>query len=159
VHQYSKKVPVLDALFEYLYYWVFTWLISSSILVESFAPPSPQYLLIGGTIWLLGEVGNCKCHLMLKGFRGASGASSSNLKARYPMPKGFLFDFVSCPHYMCEILSWFGFCLMTQTLPALSFFTIGAGIMITWAKERHNNYLKNYPNYPTSRKMIFPFLL
>ncbi len=29
----------------------------------------------------------------------------------------FLFNYVACPNYTYEVMSWIGFCIMTQSLP------------------------------------------
>ena len=30
--------------------------------------------------------------------------------------------------------------------------------MIIWAKERHQKYLDQFPDYPKNRKRLFPFI-
>ena len=41
----------------------------------------------------------------------------------YYIPKGGLFNYVSCPNHFSEIIEWSGFALMTWCLPALAFAT------------------------------------
>lgn len=48
------------------------------------------------------------------------------------IPRGFLFERVSCPHYSFEICSWIGFALVAQTWSALAFLVVGA----FWARGR-----------------------
>nr|CAH8862982.1 unnamed protein product [Trichobilharzia regenti] len=71
----------------------------------------------------IGEWGNFCCHLTLKRLRPAG---STVRKIPYPMPGWFLtrmFNLVACPNYTYEVLSWIGFTIMTQTLPAKAHIT------------------------------------
>jgi hypothetical protein len=53
------------------------------------------------------------------------------------IPKGFLFNLVSCPNYTFEVLSWVGFSVMTQIPFAYLFTLIGFIQMADWAKKKH----------------------
>jgi very-long-chain enoyl-CoA reductase len=81
------------------------------------------------------------------------------------IPRGFLFELVSCPNYTFEILAWLAFSLMTGSLPSLLFCLAGAAQMYQWAKQKHVRYIKDFDGvegrdlYPRSRKVLFPYLL
>lgn len=78
------------------------------------------------------------------------------------IPRGFLFERVSCPHYSFEICSWIGFALVAQTWAALAFLVVGAGILGAWAHARHQAYLEDFDGrdgrekYPTGRRALIP---
>lgn len=76
----------------------------------------------------------------------------------YKIPKGFLFEYVSSPNLMGEILEWGGFALMAWNLPALTFFVWTYANLVPRAKNHHDWYLNYFDYYPKKRKIIFPFV-
>ena len=73
-----------------------------------FVPPSEIQVYIGLSIFVLSELGNFICHIMLSNMRPAEGAQDRAI------PKGFLFNYVACPNYTFEVFSWVGFSILTQ---------------------------------------------
>lgn len=136
------------------HYWVFGACIGYPLCSPSFSPPSDLLVMAGLTLWTVSEIGNLICHIMLSNLRPAEGS------LQRPIPKGFLFDLVSCPNYTFEILSWVGFCMMTQLLFAYGFTLVGGVQMIFWAMKKHEGYLKTYgKDYKQlRRKAIIPFV-
>ena len=55
----------------------------------------------------------------------------------YVIPRGFLFNIISCPNYTAEVLGWVAFTVATQTLAAGIFTLVGAGQMAVWAAGKH----------------------
>jgi len=88
----------------------------------------------------------------------------ANLKIKnsntHSIPEGSLFKYVSCPHYMCEIIMYT--CLMgilgtshkTGVL-VWAWVTINQVIAATMS---HQWYLTKFEEYPTGRKAIIPFI-
>lgn len=76
----------------------------------------------------------------------------------YKIPKGFLFDFVSTPNLLGEIIEWTGFAVMAWNLPALTFMVWSFANLVPRAKNHHDWYLRNFADYPKERKIIFPYL-
>lgn len=109
---------------------------------------------IGLAIFVLCELGNLQCHLMLSNLRPASGSQVR------PIPSGFLFDLVACPNYTFEIFSWVGFSIMTQLTLSYVFTVVGAIQMADWAMKKHQGYKKTYDKEYKSlnRKAMFPFI-
>ncbi len=68
-------------------------------------------------LFVLAELCNARAHRMLRDLRPLG------TKTRV-IPRGFLFERVSSPHYLFEILSWVGFALVTQTWAARAFLVV-----------------------------------
>ncbi len=76
-----------------------------------------------------------------------------------PVPRGGLFELVSCPNLSGEILQWFGFALMCWNLPALSFAIWTAANLIPRAISHHRWYRTHFADYPKSRRAVVPGIL
>ncbi len=74
----------------------------------------------------------------------------------YKIPKGFLFKLVSSPNLLGEIIEWSGFALMAQNLPAVTFMVWTFSNLVPRAKNHHDWYRLNFPDYPRERKIVFP---
>ncbi len=77
----------------------------------------------------------------------------------YKIPYGGLFQRVSCPNYLGEIIEWSGFALMTWSLPALSFVLWTMANLVPRALAHHKWYHQTFEDYPKERKAIIPFVL
>lgn len=74
----------------------------------------------------------------------------------YTIPRGGLFEWVSCPNHMGEIIQWSGFALMCWNLPALSFAVWTAANLIPRAVSHHKWYRTTFPDYPAGRRAVIP---
>lgn len=156
VHRYSKPtVPLGDVLIEYVYYWGFAAWIAVSLTPYASHTPNKWLTLPGVLLFIVAERGNAHAHRMLRDLR------PEGSKQRV-IPRGFLFERVSSPHYLFEILSWVGFALVVQTWAATAFLVVGAAILASWANARHVAYRKEFDGqdgrepYPTSRRALIP---
>lgn len=77
----------------------------------------------------------------------------------YKIPKGFLFDRISCPNLFGEMLEWFGFALMLWNLAGVSFLIWTVSNLLPRALHHHKWYKEKFADYPKERKAVFPFLL
>lgn len=77
----------------------------------------------------------------------------------YKIPRGFLFEYVSCPNHFGELVQWFGFALMAWNYPAACFFIWTAANLIPRSKKHHSWYRANFTDYPRNRKAVIPGLL
>jgi len=77
----------------------------------------------------------------------------------YKIPRGFLFEYVSCPNHFGEIIEWFGFALMIGTLPAYSFTLWTFVNLVPRTLDHHKWYLQKFADYPQNRKAVIPFVL
>ena len=80
-------------------------------------------------------------------------------KGEYNIPRGWLFSYISSPHYFGEIIEWGGWAVMTWSLPGLAFFIFTFANFFPRAISSHKWYKKHFPQYPVTRKAIIPFLV
>ncbi|MBN9293643.1 MAG: DUF1295 domain-containing protein [Flavobacteriia bacterium] len=76
----------------------------------------------------------------------------------YKIPKGGLFNYVSCPNLFGETIEWAGFAILTWSLPGFAFFIWTFANLIPRAISHHKWYKEKFPDYPKERKAVFPFL-
>jgi 3-oxo-5-alpha-steroid 4-dehydrogenase 1 len=77
----------------------------------------------------------------------------------YTIPRGGLFNWVSCPNHLGEIIEWSGFALMCWNLPALSFAIWTAANLIPRSVSHHAWYRRTFPDFPLDRRAVIPALL
>jgi len=77
----------------------------------------------------------------------------------YLIPRGGLFEKVSCPNFFGEIVEWSGYALLCWSLPALSFFIWTFCNLVPRALSHHSWYRSNFTDYPAERKAIIPYIL
>ncbi len=77
----------------------------------------------------------------------------------YRIPYGGGYRWVSSPTYLGELTAWSGFAIMTWGLPGVVILLISAGNLIPRAIATQRWYQEKFPEYPTDRKAIFPYVL
>jgi hypothetical protein len=77
----------------------------------------------------------------------------------YVIPRGGLFDLVACPHYLLEIVAWFGLTLIIPHYSMLLFFLLMVVYLIIRGLITLKWYREQFPDFPPDRKAIFPFIL
>jgi len=77
----------------------------------------------------------------------------------YVVPDGWLFNYISNPHYFGEIVEWGGWALMTWSLPGVAFFIFTIANLFPRAVSSHRWYKENFRDYPKERKAIIPFII
>lgn len=115
----------------------------------------PRFFL-GLLIYATGFVLNIYSDYILRNLRSKTPDSN---EPRYKIPYGGAFRWVTCPQYLGEILSFTGFAIMTWNLGAVFVLAMTAGNLIPRALYTHRWFRKNFEDYPTERKAIFPGLL
>jgi 3-oxo-5-alpha-steroid 4-dehydrogenase 1 len=76
----------------------------------------------------------------------------------YKIPAGGLYRFVSAPNYFGEILEWTGFALAAWSPAALAFVAWTVANLLPRAWANHRWYRQTFPDYPTARRALVPFL-
>lgn len=156
LHTKGKKIPIVIVVFGIMFNMVNGflngyWLAHYSANNESSFFEN-LHIVIGVIVFVIGYGINKYHDRLLIKLRNAN-------KVGYQIPYGGLFRFVSCPNYLGEIITWFGFLIVTLSLPALSFLIWTMVNLIPRALDNHKWYKKEFPNYPANRKAVFPFLL
>jgi steroid 5-alpha reductase family enzyme len=77
----------------------------------------------------------------------------------YRIPRGVLFEQISCPNYLGEVVEWTGWALAAWSWPALSFAVWTAANLVPRALTHHRWYRETFPEYPAARKAIVPGIL
>ena len=77
----------------------------------------------------------------------------------YLIPKGNMYNYISCPNYFGEIIEWLGFSIMTLSFPAFIFFIWTIANLFPRALATHKWYQKEFKEYPKKRKAIIPFII
>jgi 3-oxo-5-alpha-steroid 4-dehydrogenase 1 len=74
----------------------------------------------------------------------------------YKIPQGFLFNYISCPNYLGEIVQWIGFALMAWNFPAFTFLIWTAANLLPRVSGHHQWYQDHFKDYPKNRKALIP---
>ena len=156
VHRFSAATMPLRNIFKNsFHYWALSGaLIAAFIYSPSSAAaqePNPLLLYPGLIIFVLGELGNLQTHLTLMRLRSTGGTERG-------IPQGFLFNLVTCPNYMTEIMSWLGVYLVSGlSWGVLIFLVVSAVQMGQWAKKKERRYRKEFGDkYKRKRSALLP---
>ncbi len=82
----------------------------------------------------------------------------SNGETGYYAPQGGLFEWVSCPNYLGEIIIWTGWAVATWSLAGLSFAVWTFANLAPRARAHHIWYRDHIDGYPGKRRALIPFL-
>lgn len=108
--------------------------------------------ITGMTIFITGFIINKTADEKLRTLR-------KNNAKDYVIPRGWLFEYISCPHYFGELIEWAGWAVMTWSLPGLAFFVFTFANLFPRAFRTHKWYRQRFPEYPERRKAIVPFII
>lgn len=112
---------------------------------------SPQFM-IGFLLFLVGMYINWKYDNRLINLRLPG-------ETNYLIPKGGLFNHISCPNLFGEIIEWLGYAILCWNLPAVSFFVWTIANLVPRALSHHRWYRQKFEDYPIQRKAVFPGIL
>jgi 3-oxo-5-alpha-steroid 4-dehydrogenase 1 len=77
----------------------------------------------------------------------------------YKLPRGFLFEHVSCPNYLGEIVEWTGWALAAWSLAGLSFAFWTIANLAPRALAHHRWYREKFADYPPLRRALVPWVI
>ena len=80
-------------------------------------------------------------------------------KQGYEVPKGGLFEYISCPNHFGEIIEWFGFAIIAWNLPAFTFAIWTFCNLSPRSLNHHEWYQDKFDDYPKNRKAVVPYIL
>ena len=152
----GKQIPILIVLFALCFQLVNGYL-NGMALGHFGSKYSGEWLKqpafwTGFVIFALGWLINVSSDEELLHLRNPGGSG-------YSIPRGGLFEWVSCPNFLGEIILWIGWALMCWNLAALSFAIWTMANLIPRALAHHRWYQTNFPEYPSKRKAVIPGLL
>jgi very-long-chain enoyl-CoA reductase len=119
-------------------------------LTLEFPEPPINLLYPGIALFLIGIIGNFYHHYLLSKLRGKG-------EKEYKIPKGGLFDYVICPHYLFEIIAFYGFSFISQTLYGFSFALGTTFYLLGRSYATRRWYLSKFEDFPKNVKAIIPF--
>jgi very-long-chain enoyl-CoA reductase len=162
VHRFSNAtMPQFNIFKNSFHYWILSGVLLaggvyspyySQKAVQGTIQDNPVFLAVFSAVFLLGQLGTGWAHQVLRNLR-RPGTKERNI------PRGGLFEFVSCPNYFFEHVLWIAFTILTLN-PAAALFTLVSSVqMVLWALKKHKNYRKEFKDYPRKRTAIFPFVL
>lgn len=110
----------------------------------------PRFL-IGAAIFVAGYRINRKADAMLAALRqpGETG---------YKIPRGWLYEYISCPNYLGEFLVWTGWAIATWSLGGVAFLLWTLANLVPRAITNHRWYHQRFPDYPKTRRVVIPYL-
>ncbi len=111
----------------------------------------PRFI-IGAFVFAIGFWVNFKADRMLIRLRKPG-------ETDYKIPRGWLYERITCPNYFGEILEWTGFAIATWSVPGLAFALYTAANVGPRAFANRRWYRARFPDYPADRKAIIPFVL
>lgn len=154
VHRFSNDtMPLMNIFKNSFHYWVLSGALIAYFLYHPLytasLPMPVVYFFVG--VFIIAEFGNLHAHLILKNLR----PPGTKVRA---IPRGQLFELVSCANYTWELLAWLAFACLSQTLTSFVFFAVSAGQIWLWSVKKHRRYLQEFDDYPRRRKILVPYL-
>jgi 3-oxo-5-alpha-steroid 4-dehydrogenase 1 len=152
----GKTMPVMMMLFSMIFYIVNGYMIGhyfGALKSYDITWLTDPRFIIGAVVFLYGFYLNITSDNILLNLRkpGETG---------YKIPQGGMFKYVSCPHYLGEMIEWAGFAIMTWSLPGLIYAVIVISPLFGQARNAHQWYKDKFGSeYPAKRKAIFPGLI
>ncbi|WOL05727.1 polyprenol reductase 1 isoform X2 [Canna indica] len=109
---------------------------------------------MGALIFFWGWLHQHRCHEILGSLRENKG------KDEYVIPHGDWFAYVSCPHYLAEIIIYFGILVASggSDLTIWLLFMFVVSNLVFAAAETHRWYHQKFEKYPKTRRAIIPFI-
>lgn len=101
-------------------------------------------------LFIVGELANLKDHITLRRLR-VRGSTQRGI------PRGGIFELVTCPNYMWETIAWIGVAGITRSLSTVAFIAVAVVQMGLWAGKKEKAYRKEFgQKYPQKRWVMLP---
>jgi len=156
VHRFSlATMPAFNLVKNCTHYWFFGGISIAYFLYhpQYRSPYSSTFNWACAIAFIAFQLGNLHAHLTLRNLR-PEGTGQRGI------PRGDLFELVSCANYTYELGAWLAFCLFTKTLTAYLFLLISFVQISLWALKKHHQYNKEFNGYRAlKRKALIPFVL
>ncbi|KAL6647023.1 hypothetical protein ACP70R_014460 [Stipagrostis hirtigluma subsp. patula] len=155
IHRYSGCMPLTTALLICSGYLLNTVaMIYAQHLSQGLSEPPIDLLYPGVVVVAVGLAGNFYHHCLLARLRGDGGGDKG-----YKIPRGGLFELVTCPHYLFEIVMFFGFAMVAQTVYALAWASGTAAYLVGRSCATRRWYASKFEVFPARIKALVPYVL
>jgi hypothetical protein len=104
----------------------------------------------GLALFVVGEALNGYHHVLLRGLRKPG-------SSRYILPRGGLFRWIACPHYLGEILAFVGYAIMGGLLIGWGIVAVVVVYLVARSRSTVAWYQQKLGPLPSSWKGIVPF--
>ncbi|TKY46031.1 Steroid 5-alpha-reductase DET2 [Spatholobus suberectus] len=152
IHKFSGGMLLDSAIPITLSYFLSTaTMIYAQHLTQGLPEPPINLLYPGIVLFLVGIIGNFYHHYLLTKLRGKG-------EKEYKIPKGGLFELVICPHYLFEIIVFYGVSFISQTLYAFSFAVGTTFYLLGRSYATRKWYLSKFEDFPVDVKAVIPFV-
>ncbi|XP_036364077.1 polyprenol reductase isoform X5 [Octopus sinensis] len=130
-------------------------IVLSSSFIQPFTSPTA---LLGCSSWSVSSWKQNHYCIMLSNLRKKQANQIKNTD--YYIPDGDLFKFISCPHFLMEILIHVSFSMMSyfSNIPLLSLLLFVITNQLISGFLNHRWYKNMVPSYPQERRAVIPFL-
>ena len=108
--------------------------------------------LFGVCIFIGGFLTNLQSDTILRGLKKQSDDG-------YRIPRGGMFEFVSCANFLGEIIEWTGFSIACRSRASFAFCFFTCCNLIPRAVSHHRWYNDHFKDYPLDRNAVLPYLL
>jgi 3-oxo-5-alpha-steroid 4-dehydrogenase 3 len=119
-------------------------------------PRSSWILVMATSMFLWAQSAQYQCHLILAKLRPRD---ENNTKTAYSVPRGGLFELVSCPHYTVEVVIYATLAACCKCSPRMLALTGFVIMELSFsASTQHSWYRRTFKDYPLNRQAIFPWI-
>lgn len=126
---------------------------ANALLASSAAGESVTdwHFVLGSAIFAVGFVLHVHADARIRGLRRHDARA-------YGIPRGGLFERVTNPNYLGEIIEWTGWAILTWSWAGLAFAVFTACNLVPRAIANHRWYRERFPDYPADRRVLVPHL-
>ena len=150
VHKYSGTIDVFSVLQIAGFYCLAVWL---GLFTTAGVTQAPDMITgIGLATFAAGTVINAYHHVLLANLR----ARGSN---EYVIPRGGLFGFIVCPHYLGELLAWLGIALVSRQLAMYIWFFGETAYLLIRSRNTLKWYRARFPQMAGRVRGLLPGLV
>ena len=157
LHKYSGGTDLATSISIGIYYTLVSIIISSFLVQVPISLYDRNLCSLGIACFLIGQIGNLYHHYILATLRKDDDVRDKGLKA-YKIPSGGFFNLVTMPHYLFELISWFGIALCSQQINCYLVFFSMLSYLAGRSAATNEWYKRNIKDYPNNRKNLVPFL-
>ncbi|KAF7848500.1 hypothetical protein BT93_L1888 [Corymbia citriodora subsp. variegata] len=152
VHKFSGRMGVNSMVVISLAYFLSTVTsIYSQHLTQGLPEPPVDLLYPGIALFLIGITGNLYHHILLSKLRKEG-------QREYKIPKGGLFGWVICPHYLFEVMVFVGISFISQSIYSCSWFLATFFYLLGRSYATRRWYTSKFEDFPEDVKALIPYI-